>query len=49
MGIFKEIWEFLKARRKLWLGPIIIMLIGLGLLMALTAGSTVSSIIYVLF
>ena len=49
MGILKEMWEFLKVRKKFWLAPIIIMLMCLGLLMVLTGGSTVSSLIYVLF
>ncbi len=49
MGILKEMWEFLKVRKKFWLAPIIIMLMCLGFLMALTGGSTVSSLIYVLF
>ncbi len=49
MEILKEIWEFLRVRKKFWLAPIIVMLLGLGLLIVLTQGSAVSSIVYVLF
>ena len=49
MDILKEIWEFLKVRKKFWLAPIIVMLLCLGLLIALTQGSAVSSLVYVLF
>ena len=49
MDILKEIWEFLKVRKKFWLAPIIVMLLCLGLLIVLTQGSAVSSLVYVLF
>jgi len=49
MDTLKEIWEFLKVRKKFWLAPIIMMLLCLGLLIVLTQGSAVSSLVYVLF
>ena len=49
MDLLKEIWEFLRVRKKLWLAPIIVMLLCLGLLIVLTQGSAVSSLVYVLF
>ena len=38
MGTLREIWAFLRVRKKFWLAPIIIMLMLLGLLM-FVAGS----------
>ena len=50
MGEFlKQFWEFLKVRKKWWLGPIVGMLLLLGLLIMLTSGSAVAPFIYTLF
>ena len=44
-----QFWEFLKVRKKWWLGPIIGMLLFLGALLVLTQGSAVAPFIYTLF
>lgn len=50
MGEFlKQFWEFLRVRKKWWLGPIVGMLLLLGLLLVLTQGSAVAPFIYTLF
>jgi len=50
MGEFlKQFWEFMKVRKKWWLGPIVGMLLLLGLLLVLTQGSAVAPFIYTLF
>jgi len=49
MGIIKELWEFLRARKRWWLLPIIIMLLLLGLLILFTESSAVAPFIYTLF
>lgn len=50
MGSFlKEIWAFLKVRKKLWLAPIIIVMVMLGALLILAQGSVVAPFIYTLF
>lgn len=49
MGILKELWDFLKVRKKWWLAPIIIMLLLLGALIFFTQGSAVAPFIYTLF
>lgn len=49
MGLVSELWAFMKVRKKWWLGPIIIMLMLLGLLIVLTQGSAVAPFIYTLF
>jgi len=47
--IFKEIWHFLRERKKLWLLPIIIIMAVLGGLLVLVQGSAVAPFIYTLF
>lgn len=49
MAFFKELWDFLKTRKKWWLLPIIIMLMLLGLLIVFTEGSALAPFIYTLF
>ena len=48
-GLVKEFWEFVKHRKKFWLLPLIVMLLGLGLLIALSADSAAAPFIYSLF
>ena len=43
------IWQFLRVRKKWWLGPILAMLLLLGLLIVATEGSAVAPFIYALF
>jgi len=45
----KELWEFLRERKKFWLLPIIVFLVLLGSLIVLTEGSAVAPFIYTLF
>ena len=47
--IFKEIWHFLRERKKLWLLPIIIIMAVLGGLLVLVQGTAVAPFIYTLF
>ena len=49
LAILKELWDFLKVRKKWWLTPIVIMLILLGLLIAFTQSSAIAPFIYTLF
>ena len=49
LSIVREIWDFLKVRKKWWLTPIIIFLILLGALIVLTEGSAIAPLIYTLF
>ena len=48
-GIITELWVFMRVRKKWWLGPIIVMLVLLGLLVVFTQGSAVAPFIYTLF
>ena len=49
MEFFKELWTFLRVRKKLWLAPIIIVMMVLGGLLILAQGSVVAPFIYTLF
>ena len=49
MDILKELWTFLRARKKLWLATISIIMIMIGGLLILAQGSVVAPFIYTLF
>jgi len=49
MEFLKQFWQFLRIRKKWWLGPIVGMLLLLGLLLVLTQGSALTPFIYTLF
>lgn len=50
MGSFiKELWAFLRVRKKLWLAPLIIVIVLLGALLLAAQGSVVAPFIYTLF
>ena len=49
LAIFKELWEFMKVRKKWWLGPIIFLLLLLGMLIVFTESSALAPFIYALF
>ena len=49
MSFLKELWTFLRVRKKLWLAPIIIVIVLLGGLLVLAQGSVVAPFIYTLF
>lgn len=49
LDILAELWTFLRARKKLWLLPIIVVLVMMGGLLILTQGSVVAPFIYTMF
>ena len=49
MEFIKELWTFLKVRKKLWLAPIIFVMLILGGLLVLAQGSVVAPFIYTIF
>jgi hypothetical protein len=49
MEFLKDLWTFIKARKKYWLTPIIIVLLLLGILIVFGGGSAVAPFIYTLF
>lgn len=49
MDFVVQMWRFLRARRKYWLLPIIIVTLVMGGLLVLAQGSVVAPFIYTLF
>ena len=49
MSMIKELWAFLRARKKFWLRPIFIVMALLGFLIVLAQGSAVAPFVYTLF
>ena len=46
---FREFWQFVRQRRKLWLLPVFVILLLLGGIMTLSAGSAWAPFLYSLF
>jgi hypothetical protein len=49
MAFLKELWAFLRERKKVWLLPIILLLVVLGGLLIAAQGSVLAPFIYTLF
>ena len=47
--LLKDLWAFMRERKKFWLAPIIFMLLILGALIVLTQGSAIAPFIYTIF
>ena len=49
MEFLKELWKFLRVRKKLWLAPIIIVMLLIGGVLIIAQGSVVAPFIYTIF
>lgn len=49
MNFIKELWAFLRVRKKLWLLPLILVMVLMGGLLILAQGSVLAPFIYTLF
>ncbi len=49
MDILKDLWGFMRVRKKYWLLPIILIMLLLGGLIVFTSGSALAPFIYTLF
>ena len=47
--LLKDVWDFLKVRKKYWLAPLIITIVLMGALLVFTKGSVVAPFIYSIF
>jgi hypothetical protein len=45
----RELWDFLRVRKKWWLGPIVLVLVLFGALVVFTQGSAFAPFIYTIF
>ena len=49
MDFLKDLWAFLKVRKKFWLAPVILVLLLIGVLIVIGGGSAIAPFIYTLF
>jgi hypothetical protein len=49
MSFLRELWAFMRARKKFWLLPVIVMMTLFGGLLVLSKGTAVAPFIYTLF
>ena len=49
LSFAKELWVFMRVRKKFWLLPILVTMALLGALIVMTKGSAVAPFIYTLF
>jgi Family of unknown function (DUF5989) len=49
MSLIRELWAFMRARKKYWLWPVFAVMALLGVLIVLAQGSAVAPFIYTLF
>lgn len=48
-GLVGEFWDFLNARKKWWLAPIIVVMLLVGTLLVFAQGSALAPFIYTIF
>ncbi len=49
IDFLKDLWGFMRERKKFWLAPIILVMMLLGALIVLSQGSAIAPFIYTLF
>ncbi len=49
LDFLKDLWAFMRERKKFWMAPILVVLVLLGPLIILAEGSAVAPFIYTLF
>jgi hypothetical protein len=49
VDFLSDLWQFMRARKKFWLAPIVAVMVLLGALIVFAQGSAVAPFIYTLF
>jgi len=49
LDLLKDLWVFMRIRKKFWLAPIIVVMVLLGALLIVAQGSAIAPFIYTLF
>lgn len=49
LSVIKELWGFMRERKKLWLAPIIILFVLIGGILVLAQGTALAPFIYSIF
>ncbi|MBA3656183.1 MAG: hypothetical protein H0W69_02390 [Gemmatimonadaceae bacterium] len=49
LAVMRELWAFMRVRKKMWLLPVIVVLLLVGGLLVLAQGSALAPFIYTIF
>jgi len=49
VALFRELWSFMRVRKKFWLLPAVVVLFLLGMLLVFSHGSVLAPFIYTIF
>lgn len=49
MSFLKDLWKFLRVRKKFWMAPLLVTMALLGALIVLAQGTAIAPFIYTLF
>jgi hypothetical protein len=49
MDLIKQLWRYMRVRKKFWLLPVFVMMLLLGVLLVVAKGSAVAPLIYTIF
>lgn len=49
MSFLKDLWMFMRVRKKFWLAPVIFIMLALGGILILAQGSAIAPFVYTLF
>lgn len=49
MDFLRDLWKYMRTRKKYWLVPLIVILLFFGMLIVLSSGSAIAPFIYTLF
>lgn len=49
ISFLRELWSFMRVRKKFWMAPLVVIMLVLGVLLVLAKGSAVAPFIYTLF
>jgi hypothetical protein len=47
--LFRDLWAYIRARKKFWLAPLIVLLVVFGALLVFGQGSVLAPFIYTIF
>jgi len=49
LELLRDLWDFMRERKKLWLAPLVLLLLAIGLFVIVSQHSVLGSLIYTLF
>jgi hypothetical protein len=47
--LLKDLWDFMRVRKKFWMAPLLVLMLLLGAVLVLAHGSAIAPFIYTLF